>query len=226
MTTKVRIPPRQIPAPPCPSTWIWLFAGILIGIIISFLVYLRELPSVDKLNQLQQQLEQLNASQKTVASLPSAKKTEKNQFSFYDEFVAGNVAKPPPNEAFPTPASLPDVAVIPTTTPTLMVSQALKPDIDSSVAEINTSQEMLGTMTPPPQGSSMLQVSSFRDIKKANQLKARLTQSGFFIQIESVQVAGFLWHRVLVGPYNNQNDISQAIAQLEQQHLDVILRRY
>lgn len=235
MTTKVRVPPRQAPLPPpCPSVWIWLFAGILIGMVISFLVYLRELPSVDKLNKLEQQLEQLTHLQQQVTSqstVKEPKKEEKNKFSFYDEFVAGNTPKPiiPADEPPPTA----DNDLIPPTTENAIpplnntpTAPIINPNNGQAVAATEPPQDMLAHMSPPPQGSSMLQVSSFRDLSKANELKAQLTQSGFHIQIESANVGGRLWYRVLAGPYQNQYDIDQAISLLEQQHLEVILRRY
>jgi|GEM_PF-3758685 cell division protein FtsN len=238
MSIKVRVPPQK-PAllPPCPSVWPWLVVGVLIGMVLSFLVYLRELPS---LNKLQRQIDQLTAAQVNQPEVaqndaPAKKEDNKSIFTFYDEFThaigMNKNDKPPqtPAEIVPPPVEPPPVVDEPVANATLDNPDELDRGQHTPAIEPTEPQptplEMLQHITPP-QGSVMLQVSSFRELQKANELKQQLLDNGFNTQIESTNIAGRDWYRVLVGPYQTANQITQASQQLEQQRFEVIIRRY
>ena len=62
--------------------------------------------------------------------------------------------------------------------------------------------------------SVMLQVGSFQSVTEADSLKAQLAFLGLEAKIESAQVNDATWHRVLLGPYADNGELSRTKSQL------------
>ena len=60
----------------------------------------------------------------------------------------------------------------------------------------------------------ILQVGSFQSVTDADSLKAQLALLGLEAKIESAQVNNDTWHRVLLGPYGDNSELSRAKNQL------------
>jgi len=105
MDNRRRRPPRPNYDTPagCPPRWVWLLAGILIGIFISFLFYLREVaPRVEEFTAATKDATQAQTatgtntkatSEKTVAPTPAAS-TARPAFEFYDTLPKTEVKVP------------------------------------------------------------------------------------------------------------------------------------
>ena len=73
-------------------------------------------------------------------------------------------------------------------------------------------------------GTYVLQVGSFRDAKKADQLKARLALLGFESSIQTAKISnGETWHRVRAGPFSDLAELNAARAQLRKNELEAVL---
>ena len=69
-----------------------------------------------------------------------------------------------------------------------------------------------------------LQVAAFRNPSDADNLKARLALAGIEAQIQTATLPdGQVWHRVRVGPFSNQDDLSKSRAALKENKLEANL---
>lgn len=71
--------------------------------------------------------------------------------------------------------------------------------------------------------SYVLQAASFKNPKDADALKAQLILEGLDTRIEKFNRDGETWHRVLVGPFNDEARIAQAKTILSQHKINPIL---
>ena len=63
---------------------------------------------------------------------------------------------------------------------------------------------------PVPKSGYLIQVSSFRNARDADRLKARLALLGLHAQVNEASIKGTAWHRVRVGPYNSTQAVQSA----------------
>lgn len=78
-------------------------------------------------------------------------------------------------------------------------------------------------MTPPPSagtGSYMLQIGSFRRSADADSQKAKLALLGVQSRVNTAQVNGVTYHRVMSGPYSSKQAADQARGKLSSNGLD------
>ena len=68
----------------------------------------------------------------------------------------------------------------------------------------------------PARGVYVLQVGSFKDAQQADKLKASLALIGLEAHIQKVKVNNNTWHRVRIGPFDNQIKLSSAKQRLEE----------
>ena len=55
----------------------------------------------------------------------------------------------------------------------------------------------------------LLQVGSFQSVTEADSMKAQLALLGLEAKIESAEVSSSIWHRVVLGPYGNNGNLSR-----------------
>ena len=60
----------------------------------------------------------------------------------------------------------------------------------------------------------MLQVGSFQSVTEADSLKAQLALLGLEAKIEAAEVNNDTWHRVMLGPYGDNSELSRVKNQL------------
>jgi cell division protein FtsN len=69
-----------------------------------------------------------------------------------------------------------------------------------------------------------LQVAAFQSPSDADNLKARLALAGIEAQIQTATLPdGHVWHRVRVGPFSNQDELSKSRAALKENKLEANL---
>lgn len=73
----------------------------------------------------------------------------------------------------------------------------------------------------------ILQVGSFPKAEDADKLRAQLIMINLDARIETVEIRkGEIWHRVVVGPFNTQNELTSARSQLvNNQYNALVLKR-
>ena len=112
-------------------------------------------------------------------------------------------------------------------TPTIETKkqQADKPRIDfysilpDRVVDIPVSEEDQQAIENPSINkvvgeTIILQVGSFQSVTDADSLKAQLALLGLEAKIEAAEVNNDTWHRVLLGPYGNNSELSRTKNQL------------
>lgn len=228
----------------CPPAWLWLLAGIFIGIFLSFLFYLKQL--MPETAALQATTQTTTAKQADAATtdtpntlnqasataelpLPPPEQTKPStpapRFEFYD--MLPKPQSTPPPERSPTAA---EQARIQAQDPTATREAApLRPE-DFPVAIEPYHPAVIAAppadrYSPAAAGSFMLQVASFRDQRAANDLQMELQQQGFSSSIQQALVQGQQWYRVKLGPYASQIQAQQTQRLLQQQGHQPIVQK-
>lgn len=191
------------PQPPAPSkqvpAWAWLACGLLIGGFVVFLATLE--PGNDAVKR----------STDTEPKTRPEPTTPKPKYDFYTLLPESEVIVPP-EPAKPERAAKP----------------ALKPVTPLDAARIDAQRAEMalqGKVPPPPPpapvvastattapGSSQfyLQAGSFPTREQAESVRAQITLLGQIARLESGTVGDRTWHRVLVGPFGNREQMGKA----------------
>lgn len=132
------------------------------------------------------------------------------------------VAKPAPVQPIvtpaPTQAKLQPVPPAPAVAPTPAPTQAKLQPIPAAP----TPPPAPAASTPAPAAAPakpqqlFLQAGSYRKSDDADRMRAEMLLMGVNARVESSVVRGETWHRVLVGPYSNQDKMNQARKQLSE----------
>jgi len=204
-----------------------LVKGLLLGIVvatISFLVVSQSntwWPAL-KAEMTNQALSVLNTSTDSQKVTTQNKQAQKPKFDFYTilpEMEAAvptqPVAQPPAANAAPTPPPVVNTTLQPVVTPA------------QSPATTNTTASAAPNAIKPtaePRVSYMLQLASFKNYADADQLKAKLSLSGFRVSIQTVDIGnGEQWHRVRTGPYDSLSAAEEHRRQLQEQKINSIV---
>lgn len=90
--------------------------------------------------------------------------------------------------------------------------------------EAVTDKEFKRPMPAAPKEVYFLQVAAFQRPADADNLKARLALSGIEAQIQTATLPdGQVWHRVRVGPFSNQDELSKSRSALKENNLQANL---
>ncbi len=68
-----------------------------------------------------------------------------------------------------------------------------------------------------------VQVSSFRRMKDADSLKAKLLLLGFIPKIEKAQVKSLTWYRVKIGPYQHVKSVDAIVSRLKENNIGAMV---
>lgn len=171
--------------------YIWLLAGLAIGLFFAFLVYLDKQPK-EKIsfteavtNELDKVKAQRNSTQKKTAGKSSGEKEP--EFSFYTIL--------PELEVFISDAEI----------------QAEKKDV--------TGNNSSPAKTASTKAKYILQAGSFRSYEDANTLKASLALLGVESSIQSVNIKNESWHRVRIGPFSQTKNLHDARSTLQHNNI-------
>ncbi|MBA1273779.1 SPOR domain-containing protein [Stutzerimonas azotifigens] len=174
--------------------WIWLVCGLVIGAFVVFLTQLE--PGDDQVKRVKEDARQASKEQPKRATKPEPAKPK---YDFYTLLPESEVILPP--DATP-PA---------TQTPAVTPEEAARIDAARAEAALN------GQTPPPPPTVAkapvtqyFLQAGSFRKKEDADRVRAQIILLGNDVRVEAGTVNNETWHRVLVGPYGNREQLSQA----------------
>lgn len=173
--------------------YIWLLAGLAIGLFAAFLVYLDKQPAeeVTFTEAVKQELQKAREQQKIEAAKKPKENSDSNtsqkpRFEFYTILSELEVFVPEPEaEKTKTPAT--------TQSP-------------SSHSTDNTKKYLL-------------QAGSFKSHEDAERLKASLALLGVQSSIQSVAINQDNWHRVRIGPFSNPTRLRETLSTLKQNNI-------
>jgi len=192
-----RLRTEKQPPATCPPGWVWFLSGVLIGIFISFLLYLQEvvpnhLPEAGKSPAPVPTVVQANVTPAVTQPAPAPPKENK-------QIEAPKSVKPvDTNSKFEFYETLPN------------------PD-DKPQPAAATLSEKTGTVVLP----AILQVGAFRDEQAAQGLKTHLSSLGIRAYVEQTMNGSEVWHRVRVGPISNIGQYNQLASQLNAHNITV-----
>tara|TARA_R100001244_G_scaffold10690_2_gene12599 strand:- start:32742 stop:33434 length:693 start_codon:yes stop_codon:yes gene_type:complete len=184
--------------------WIWLACGLVVGVFVMLLMNLQ--PGSEAVKRERAETTRA-ATQATPKASPTTQEASKPKYDFYTLLPESEVIVPP--DALPPPAP------------------AQKPVTPQEAAKIDAAraQAALNGETPPPappvapvapvaqaplSTQFFLQAGSFRRKDDAESVRAQIILLGQSVRVESGTVREETWHRVLVGPFANREQLAQS----------------
>lgn len=199
--SRYQAPPPRKPLP----GWAWLACGLVIGAFGFFLFSLE--PGSEAIKRPEEQVRS-----EPSRPAPDTNPLPKPKYDFYTLLPETEVILPPEPEATPEPAPPADKPVT--------AEEAARIDAARAEAALN------GQTPPPPPTVApatvkapsntqfFLQAGSFRKRDEADRVRAQIILLGHDVRVETGEVRGETWHRVLVGPYPDQGRLTQVQKQL------------
>jgi len=190
---KGRHMPNKKPVP----GYLWMLAGLAIGLFASFLVYLDKQPAeeVSFTEAVKQELNKARAQQKL--------ETEATQGNPTENTSGDNKAKKPRFEFYTILSELEVFVPEPE-------AKEIKPQTSSTKPlAVNTSDGK----------KYLLQAGSFKNQQDAERLKASLALLGVQSSIQSVSINQDNWHRVRIGPFSNPMRLRETLSTLKQNNI-------
>ena len=166
-----RNPDEEYVSPTCPPGWAWLLAGVLIGVFISFLVYLREVAPHN-----------LPVESAQVSAAPKPQPVATDNFQFYDLLPEQQVQIPSTNTGT-TPDEPKQQAALPITTPgryLLQVGSFRNEQEANGLKGYLTSLGIIATIEQSMNETGRwyrVQIGPFTNLNKLNQTRALLTKN-------------------------------------------------
>ncbi len=200
------------------SPWTGVIGGLLIGLFVASLVYIKMQAKPDPHVYLQ---ESIPAPVTTTEQ--DVRDVRKNQ---------AEAIPPPPKPRFDFYTLLPEMEVVipeqeiseslrqpvPPTQKSAPVEEA-KPDVVNQPQQPATA--VVTNTTPPKAGTYYLQVASFRDGAKAERFKAELAMQGMQTSIQQVTINNKdTYHRVRVGPFHDLGALDKTRQALKKKGID------
>jgi len=220
------------------SPWLGVVAGLLIGLFVAFLVYIKSQSRPGEPVYVQETLPPVAADitedvrdvrKDDTAAIPPPPKP---RFDFYtllpeievvvpEEEITQSLQqhRPPLTPARTAPASEakpPDTATSVHTAPV----NAAKPPASATPAHTAPVDEQTPAASPVA-GTFYLQVGSFSDAGKADRFKAELALMGLQTSIQTVTINSTdTYHRVRVGPFGSLDELDKIRTRLKQKGID------
>lgn len=188
---------------------LWLLAVLLLAVFIASLAYLERKREQNHL---------IHSAEKTVKATPKKKLHPEQQVTAKLQKTTSNQPK------FDFYTMLPDN----NTTGSRKKSEAAQQDSNAKLT--STEQQRLTRMTPEPNANSaqaisyMLQLATFDDFAKADELKATLAMQGVEVKIRNFKKGEQTFYRAMVGPYasRRQAQRQQAVLQASQIKSEIV----
>lgn len=185
--------------------WVYLFAGLTVGLFVAFLLFLSHQKSADPVD-INEAIEQALPHNKP--NKPAKDEEKKTELGFYD--------------------LLPELEV--TVTPDLQINIGTKPDsAPNTPAPAITPSQNPNTHSNKPAtntakaGAVYWQVGSFSQFSGADKQKATLLLNNWPAKIQQAQLSdGRKVYRVFVGPYNAEQAAQNAGSALKKQGLNPV----
>lgn len=191
--SRYQAPPKK----PVPG-WVWLACGLLVGGFVVFLMQLK--PGHNSIQR--DKTEQAAPSKAPPVKAPPAKsEPTKPKYDFYTLLPESEVIVPPDA-----------ITAQPVAPKPVSAEEAAKIDAARAQALLDgkTPPEAPVIAKAPVTTEFFLQAGSFRKREDADKVRAQIILLGQSVQIESGTVREEVWHRVLVGPFANRDQLAAA----------------
>lgn len=187
---------RKMSGKPSSSSpgYIWLLSGLAIGLFIAFLVYLGKQPA-----------EKSTFSQEVAKELDKRKVKKTDDKKTGSTNAAQSTEKPAREPRFDFYTILPE-------------SETFVPEPGTRKPGAKPSNKNTGN-TATGGTQYLLQAGSFRNYSDADNLKASLALLGVTSSIQSVTVNNESWHRVRIGPFNDDKILRDTLATLKNNNI-------
>ena len=182
--------------------WVWMLGGLLIGLFVAFLVYLKDQPGQKGMtNKPAPIIEKSRSAEPGQEAVASEQETSQQGTSLQDK--TGQAQKP----RFDFYNLLPEMEV-------LIPDQ----EIAAEREKISSGEQVIYD----------LQVGSFRQHEDADRLRAKLALMSFESHIQRVTITGNYnsdqtWFRVRVGPFKSAREMGKVRNRLRNQAMDPIV---
>jgi len=188
---------RHMPTKKSVPGYIWMLAGLSIGLFASFLMYLDNQPAEDvsfteavkqelKKAREQQKLDVASKAEKTGPDNTEKSEPQKPRFEFYTILSELEVFVP-------------------------------EPEIENE--KLDKSNISPVTISTSVSKKYLLQAGSFKSQQDAERLKASLALLGVQSSIQSVNINRDNWHRVRIGPFSNPTLLRETLSTLKQNNI-------
>jgi len=172
-----------------------VIGGLLIGLFVAFLVYLKMQEKPDPHVYLQQSIPAPAATAEQ--DVRDVRKDQKE------------VIPPPPKPRFDFYETLPEMEVVVPEIEVVIPEQAIKGKAESGVKQVKQP------------GKYALQVGSFRGAEQADRFKAELVLQGFEVTVQTVTINNTdTYHRVRIGPFKDLDALNKARSRLNKQGIE------
>jgi cell division protein FtsN len=213
------------------SPWVGVFAGLLIGLFVAFLVYIKS-QSEPREPVYEQEILPPPAAAAREEEVPATPKEEpaetpsppKPRFDFYTLLPEMEVVIPEEEFTENLKQTAPPVAAPAVTAP---VVDATPPDQAAPAAAATQRPAAAAAPAAPAApaaastGSYFLQVGSFRSGEQAERFKAELGMLGLQTSIQKVTINNTdTYHRVRVGPFGTLDELDRTRQRLKKQGID------
>lgn len=177
--------------------YIWMLAGLVIGLFASFLMYLDKQPAeeVSFTEAVKQELNKAREQQKLEVKTQQEDLTQNNK---------GETENKKPRFEFYTILSELEVFV---------------PEPEVENIKNNSSNKPQPAIETSAGKKYLLQAGSFKSKQDAERLKASLALLGVMSSIQSVSINSDKWHRVRIGPFSNPNRLRETLSTLKQNNI-------
>ena len=204
------------------SNWSWGLISLSAGCFIAFLVYLDKIPVAGKeqaspSNQTESKTNKQNkikTEKKQIEKEPEQRKKARQQFEFYDVLPERGVklqTNSPPNivplrenKAKPQPVKTP-------------VKAQSSPN---KISQRSSNEKKSGGLF-----LYQLQVGAFKDLSKADTMKAQLALLGIESNIQMIDSQGQKIYKVRVGPSTNEQQIRRIQQQLKKNNISSFIQK-
>lgn len=207
------------PSPP----WLWFVSGLVMGVLLSFLVYLASLaPGPGR------PLVATTAAQPDAvpATDPEPREpTEKPKFIFYTELPAITTEAPTEPASGKSKAGEPPAVAPagPAAPPKPAAKSAVETPEPAPAPAIKPPEKTTPPVEVPEPVVLTLQAGAFRDAADANRRRADITLLGYPARVETVGGRGAeVRYRIQVGPFASPSALAEARDALKDQGIDVL----
>ncbi len=179
--------------------YIWMLAGLVIGLFASFLIYLDKQPAED-----------VSFTDAVKQELKKAREEKKLEVKAQQE-------NPPQNNEDETNNKKPRFEFY----TILSELEVFVPEPEVETEEIKShSSNVISKPVKTYTGKKyLLQAGSFKSQQDAERLKASLALLGVMSTVQSVNINSDKWHRVRIGPFSNPSELRETLSTLKQNNI-------